>query len=207
MKYFLILLAAAIPAGVTVSHAQTAQSRAKAPPPKRAALFIGQGAGQTSWLPQTKMMPTGDDIEKLAGKLSSRLRNIDAFGLSTFPREDDSPIIEDSIYRETPKITLNQALQTLKINGVNLHRKEFLIGGRQAGEGDVVELSFKGEIFQAQVTEVAATELLFRDLQRDETGVLKHNLVPQLAMEPLQKTLTQFESRMTPMEPAPPAKP
>lgn len=207
MNRFFILLTVLLYAGMTEAHAQAAQGKTKTPPTKREALFIGAGSSSVSWLPKTEMLPKADDIEKQAGKLSSRLRNIDPFGLSTFPREDDSPIIEDNIYRETPKITLNQALQTLKINGVNLHRKEFLIGGRQAGEGDVVELSFKGEIFQAQVTEVAATQLLFRDLQRDETGVLKHDLIPQLAMEPLQKAVTQFEGRMTPMEPASPEKP
>lgn len=171
----------------------------------RVALFAGNGTG--SWLPKTEILPKADVIESQAQKLSTRLRNIDPFGLSTFPREDDSPIIEDDVYRATPKLTLNQALQTLKINGVNLQRKEFLIGGRQAAEGDVIELAFKGEVFQAQVLEVSETQLLFRDLQRDETGVLKHDIIPQLAIEPLQKVASKFESRMTPVEPLPPAKP
>lgn len=186
-------------------QAQTAKP--KTPAPARKALFIGKGSNSGPWMPKAEMLPTAGDIENLAGKLSSRMRNIDPFGLSPFPREDDLPIVEDDIYRETPKVTLNQALQTLKINGVNLKRKEFLIGGRQAGEGDVLELTFRGEIFQAQILEVTETELLFRDLQREETGVLKHKLIPQLAIEPLQKIASQFESRMTPMEPAPTQKP
>ncbi|WP_176159221.1 hypothetical protein [Prosthecobacter debontii] len=189
-----------------VAPAQASKSTTKSKPaPVRGSLFIGND--KSPWLPRTTLLPTAASIETRAQKLSSRQRNLDAFGLSTFPREDDAPIIEEDVYRATPKITLNQALQTLKINGVNLQRRQFLIGGRQAEEGDVIELSFKNEIFQAQVVEVNATELHFRDLQRDETGVLKHTIIPQLNIEPLQKVVSQFESRMTPMEPSTPDKP
>jgi hypothetical protein len=100
----------------------------------------------------------------------------------------------------TPKVTLNQALQTLKINGVNLKNKEFLIGGRNACEGDVIELAYKTEIFQAQVVEVGAIEIQFRDLQRQEVGVLRHSIIPNLEIEPLQSVASRLESRMTPME-------
>ena len=205
MKPIFLILCALLLAGSALAQTPPAKAKPKVPLPKRAALFMGKGT--VPWLPKIDLLPAAPAIEAQAVKLSSRQRNIDPFGLSTFPREDDSPVVEDDIYRVTPKVTLNQALQTLKINGVNLHRKEFLIGGRQACEGDVVELMYKDEIFQAQVTEVTASELLFRDLQRDETGVLKHDLVPQLAIEPLQKIASQFESRLTPMEPAPADKP
>ncbi|HRH98855.1 MAG TPA: hypothetical protein PLB55_23140 [Prosthecobacter sp.] len=181
------------------------QAQTKPAAPRRAALFIGNGSA--SWLPRTELLPKAESIEAQAKKLGVRQRNMDPFGLSTFPREDDAPVITEDVYRATPKITLNQALQTLKINGVNLPRKEFLIGGRRAAEGDVIELAFKGEVFLAQVIEVGATQLHFRDLQRDETGVLKHDILPHLSIEPLQKIASQLESRMTPVEPAPPAKP
>lgn len=189
-------------------QAQTAKSTSK-PKPKtsafRGGLFVGND--KSPWLPKTELLPTVATIETQAQKLSSRKRNVDPFGLSTFPREDDAPIIEEDVYRATPKITLNQALQTLKINGVNLQRRQFLIGGRQAEEGDVIELLFKNETFQAQVVEVNANELHFRDLQRNETGVLQHSIIPQLAIEPLQKVVSQFERRMTPLEPITPDKP
>jgi hypothetical protein len=181
------------------------QAQTKPAAPGRAALFIGNGSA--SWLPRTELLPKAESIEAQAKKLGVRQRNMDPFGLSTFPREDDAPVITEDVYRATPKITLNQALQTLKINGVNLPRKEFLIGGRRAAEGDVIELAFKGEVFLAQVIEVGTTQLHFRDLQRDETGVLKHDILPHLSIEPLQKIASQLEGRMTPVEPAPPAKP
>ncbi|MDI1314138.1 hypothetical protein [Prosthecobacter sp.] len=192
-------------AAVTPALAQTKAAAAKPSAVKRAPLFIGNGSA--SWLPRSDLLPSAEAIEAQAKKIGVRQRNLDPFGLSTFPREDDAPVITEDVYRATPKITLNQALQTLKINGVNLLRKEFLIGGRRAAEGDVIELAFKGEVFQAQVLEVGATQLHFRDIQRDESGVLKHDILPHLSIEPLQKIAAQMESRMTPMEPTQPAKP
>ncbi len=203
-KILLILILVASSLSATFVKAQTTPAK-KASTPKRAALFVGNGSA--SWLPRTDLLPGADAIEAEAKKLGVRKRNMDPFGLSTFPREDDAPVVTEDIYRATPKITLNQALQTLKINGVNLQKKEILIGGRQAAEGDVVELVFKGEVFMAQVVEVGAAQLMFRDLQRNETGVLRHDILPQLAIEPLQKIASQFESRMTPVEPKPSTKP
>lgn len=203
-KILLILILVVGSLSTTLVKAQNAPAK-KAATPKRAALFVGNGSA--SWLPRTDLLPSADAIEAEAKKLGVRKRNMDPFGLSTFPREDDAPVVTEDIYRATPKITLNQALQTLKINGVNLQKKEILIGGRQAAEGDVVELVFKGEVFMAQVVEVGAAQLLFRDLQRNETGVLRHDILPQLAIEPLQKIASQFESRMTPVEPKPSTKP
>lgn len=188
-----------------MAHAQPAQAQRKpAPVPQRLALFTGTGP-TTPWLPKTDILPTGEGVEKLAQKLSSRMRNIDPFGLQTFPREDAQPVLEDDGLRTTQRVTLNQALQTLKINGVNLKKKEFLIGGRNAFEGDVVELSYKGEVFQAQVVEVNGTQILFRDLQRNETGVLPHSVVPNVEFEPMRNIASRVEGRMTPLETAKPA--
>lgn len=200
----LILGLVATFAGTAFLNAQSAAATRKPPLPKRAPLFFGNGSG-VGGLPKSTMLPTTAEIEALGEKLSSRQRNMDPFGLSTFPRENDQPILEDETLRITQRITLNQALQTLKINGVNLKRKEFLIGGRNAYEGDVIELAFKAEVFQAQVIEVSATQILFRNLQRDETGVLPISIIPHLDIEPLHNVASRFESRMTPMEPPTPS--
>ncbi|MDB6006382.1 MAG: hypothetical protein JWR15_3369 [Prosthecobacter sp.] len=153
-------------------------------PPKRAELFVGNGSA--SWLPKTTILPSSGDVEILAAKLGSRLRNIDPFGLSTFPREGDQPATPASPFRRTERITLNQALKTLKLTGISLDKKELLIGGHTVREGDVLMLSFKDEVFLAQIVEMNDTQILFRDVKRQEAGVLQHSLVPHLDMEPMQ---------------------
>lgn len=174
---------------------------------KRGRLFLGSDSKGVAWLPKTELLPNEQAMETGAQKLGARLRNIDPLGVPTFPREDDTPLFEEEPLRETPRVTLNQALQTLRLNGVSTGRKEFLIGGRNVFEGDVIELLFKGEVFQAQVVEVGYAELRFRDLIRGETGVLPHNLVPRLALEPLRRAAPLLDGKAFPMEPAKPDSP
>jgi hypothetical protein len=197
----LMLLAILLAPGMIL--AQPAKPARPGAAPKRIALFFG-GERSVAGV-KSELLPTTEQVEALAEKLNSRQRNVDPFGLATFPRDEDQPVLEDEILRAAPKITLNQALQTLKINGVNLKEKQFLIGGRNACEGDVIELAYKTEVFQAQVLEVGPTEIQFRDLQRQESGVLQHSVIPKLQIEPMQDVASRFESRMTPMEPQTPS--
>ncbi|QIF04765.1 hypothetical protein [Roseimicrobium sp. ORNL1] len=177
---------------------------AKAPSgPVKKAPFVGNEAG---WLPRVKCLPSAADVDAAAQKLSSRTRAVDPFSVATFPREDDKPQTDENENRPTLRITLNQALQTLKLNGINLTQKEFLIGGRNVYEGDVVELSYKNEIFQALCVEINATEIVFRDLQRGDVGIMPHNMIPKLPLEPMRKVASSLEPRWAPMEPATPPK-
>jgi hypothetical protein len=166
--------------------------------------FVG---AEAAWLPKgLKSLPSAQEVELKAEKLSSRARALDPFAVSTFPREEDAVVVDENAARPTFRITLNQALQTLKLNGINLSQKEFLIGGRNVYEGDVLELSFKNEMFQALVVEVNATEIVFRDLQRGDVGIMPHNMVPKLQLEPMRKVASSLEPKWTPMEPATPLK-
>jgi hypothetical protein len=205
MKYIILAAFAVLITSAGVLNAQTASKAAKAAAPPRKNLFVGSDT--PGLLPLNKITPTADELEIAAQKLSGRLRNQDPFDLATFPSEEAvQPVLDDELPRATVRITLNQALQTLKINGVNLVGKEFLIGGRNAFEGDVIELSFKGELFQAEVMEVAATQIVFRDLQRNETGVLSHKAVPNLSIEPMKSRASPLIDKMTPMETSPSGK-
>jgi hypothetical protein len=205
MIFFILAASAVLITSAGALNTQNGSKAAKAASPQRQNLFVGSET--PGLLPLNKITPTSGELEIAAQKLSGRLRNQDPFDLATFPSEDAAqPILDDELPRATVRITLNQALQTLKINGVNLVGKEFLIGGRNAFEGDVIELSFKGELFQAEVMEVAATQIVFRDLQRNETGVLSHKAVPNLSLEPMKSKASTLIDRMTPMETNTPGK-
>lgn len=179
-----------------------ATSRKAAPAKPRAKeLFIG--SSNASGALKIAILPTASDLETQAQKLSSRLRNVDPFGLSTFPREDEAVPAPDAPERPTERITLNQALQTLRITGINLSTKEVLIGGRSIFEGDVMMLSFKNEVFLAQVQQIGTTQILFRDLKRQESGALPHTLLPHLELEPMQSRSRKdsLEGKVTAIEP------
>jgi hypothetical protein len=181
--------------------APAGQPAKKKTPPKRMALFTGYGT--SSWLPKASILPSAEDIETAARKLSSRERNMDPFSLPTFPREEDlRAATVATVDRQTERVTLNQALQSLKVTGINLDKKEILFRGRNVYQGDVMVLSFKDQVFYAQVVDINGTQILFRDVKRQETGVLPHTLLPHLELEPLQKRagLTGLEGRVSPME-------
>jgi hypothetical protein len=166
-------------------------------PPKREQLFIGSGT--ITWLPNTSILPTAAAIETEARKLSSRVRNMDPFGLPTFPTEETMQPAEPQFDRPAQRITLNQALQSLKVTGINLDKKEILFRGRNVYQGDVMVIAYRNEVFLAEVLDVGATQILFRDVKRLETGVLPHTLVPHLELEPVRKN-PGLEGKVSPME-------
>lgn len=143
------------------------------------------------------------EIDNRAQKLGARQRNIGPFGLRMFPVEEQAASTPSTIARAADRVTLNQALQTLRLNGINLAHKEFLIGARNVFVGDALELAFKGEVFIAEVVEVGPTQIVFKDNARKETGVMSHHLVQQFALEPLQDNRRKAALRemLTPMEP------
>lgn len=187
--------------GAQEGSAQMAQTSKKVLAPQRVELFIGQGSA--GWLPKSPLLPSAKEVENTAQKLGARLRNVDSFGLQMFPREEEASPTENGILRPAEKITLNQALQTLKVTGINLDKREFLLGARNVFQGDSLELFFKNEVFVAEVVEVTASQILFRDRQRQETGVLALSLVHRLILEPLQKRPSEarLEGKVTRMEP------
>lgn len=182
----------------TFSAYSQAPDRSSTTEPKRTNLFVGNDT--SGLMPINTILPKAADIESAAEKLSSRLRNQDPFGLETYPTDEVKPIVEDIEPRATARVTLNQALQTLKINGVNLAQREILIGGRNAFVGDVLELSFRDQLFQAQLIEVGASQIIFHDIQRKETGVLQHSVVPNLLIEPMREAASPLVDKMTPIE-------
>lgn len=176
------------------------------PPPKaqqqaRVELFVG--IGSANWLPQSNLLPTAKEIDNQAKKLGSRQRNMGPFGLRMFPVEDEAAPAVSHITRTADRVTLNQALQTLRVNGLNLEQKEFLIGARNVFAGDALEISFKGEVFVAEVVEVGPLQIIFRDNAKQETGILAHNIVHHLALEPLQTRPRKgrLQGKLSPMEP------
>ena len=180
--------------------AQTANPQKTVAAGKRAQWFVGNE--KVSGLSGGTLLPTAAEIDASAQKLSARLRNVGPFGLPMFPAQEEIASTEVSVVRHTQKITLNQALQSLRVTAMNLERREFLIGARNIFQGDVMEVRFRDEIFAAEVVAVTATQIDFLDRQRQETGVLLHGLGRQLVLEPLQPRAREarLAGKVAPME-------
>ena len=190
-----------IAAGGAEAQAQATTTPARKPGTRAKELFIGSDTAGAQF--KSSILPTATDLESMAQKLNGRLRNVDPFGVSTFPRDAESLPPSDAPVRPTERVTLNQALQTLRLTGINIATKEVLIAGRSVFEGDVMMLSFKNELFLAQILQVGPSQILFRDLKRQETGALPHTLLPHLEMEPMQNRTRKdsLEGKVTAIEP------
>jgi len=187
-----------------LSTSGTAQSPVvskKAQPPVRTELFVGNGSA--AWLPQSASIPSAREIDNRAQKLGARQRNLEPFGSRMFPVDEQAVAVSPNVARAADRVTLNQALQTLQITGINLEQREFLIGARNVYVGDSLELSFKGEVFLAEVVEVGPVQVVFKDNARQETGVMSHHLVQRFALEPLSSKprSAALQHMLTPMEP------
>lgn len=191
-----LLLVAATTTVTVRGEDTTVESPNQRPAAPQEPLFFGKDSA--TWLPKTESMLSGEDVEQIAQKLSSRSRNLDPFGVAVFPSEDAAPEEGKSSSRPTPKVTLNQALQTLKLNGVNLAQKAFLVGGRSVFEGDVIELAFREEVFQALVVDVGAQQIEFRDLEREETGMIPHSMFRRLELQRYEPVSPSLKKRMIP---------
>lgn len=202
----LMLCVVILAAGVTSAAGQKAQPPVKAAAAGKRAPELFVGSGSSAWLPKSTVLPTASNLEARAQKLRSRLRNVDPFVLSTFPREEDARPTPNAPERPTERVTLNQALQTLRVTGINIATKEMLIGGRNVFEGDVMMLSFRDEVFLAEVLQVGPAQILFRDIKRQETGALSHSLLPHLEMEPMQNRASKdsLQGKVTAIEPLTP---
>lgn len=206
MNFFRFVTAAALATAAITLGAPAPETPEGKAAEKAKPLFFG--IDTANWLPKAPSLPKAGDVEVLAQRLGSRVRNVDPFGVPTFPREDTLPlIVDEDPVRPTPKLTLNQALQTLKLNAVNLDTREFIIGARSVFEGDVIELSFRGELFRALVVEVGATAVVFRDIDRAETGLMPHAMVRNLRLEPMQTTNSRLAPHLAPLEPPSPPNP
>lgn len=180
--------------------AQTPKPPAQGVSGNRVQWFVGNE--KVTGLSGGVLLPTAAEIDARAQKLSARLRNAGPFGLPMFPSQEDIAPADPSVVRPTQKIMLNQALQSLRVTAINLARREFLIGARNIFQGDVIEIIFLNEVFSAEVLAVTATQIEFRDSQRQETGVLLHGLGRHLILEPLQNRAREarLAGKAAPME-------
>jgi len=205
-----LLAALAAVGGAPMASGQAVGGRPPAAPAAPTVeLFFG--LDQATWLPRLTtggVVPrAGVDLEKRAAASAFRQRNQDVFGLRMYPREEVVVPREEQtprVARTIERVTLNEALQTLTPNGVNLARREMLLGGRTARVGDALHLTYKGQTFLAEILEVGLTEIRFRDVKRRENGVLPHECVPLFAPEKLTRRRLDPErlpGKVSPMEP------
>jgi hypothetical protein len=153
-------------------------------PPSAASHVPASGASAAS--PFLNVLRLGESATQVAtheSHLLSRTRGIDPFGIAIrgpykglppvaqHPVEQPSPLNLAAAAAKVP--TLEKAVQSLSIGGVNVREREILIGSRAVHEGDLLVLESGGSQFVAWVQSVEESGVMFCDVD-----LQKHILKP-----------------------------
>ena len=84
MTFFRTIPAAALATAATTLAAPVPKTPGSKPAEKAKPLFFG--IDTATWLPKAPSLPKASDVEVLAQRLGSRVRNVDPFGVPTFRR-------------------------------------------------------------------------------------------------------------------------
>lgn len=122
-------------------------------------------------------------IASLASRLAVTKRTTDPFGQIQDPAAKPAvaPVAKNSTNR-APAATakpLSEIVKQLKVTTVMPAEGKFLVGTRSISRGDSFPLGFQGKHYRVQVVDVSAQRILFRDLDTEENGELRLDVMPQ----------------------------
>jgi hypothetical protein len=111
-----------------------------------------------------------------------RGRATDPFGQLQDPNA--KRIIKTSSTKTPHRVTQVQAtpfadiVRLIKVTTIMPKDKSFLIGTRSIKQGDAIPLNYRGKTFRVEVSSVNSHQIDFRNLDNNETGSLKLDIMP-----------------------------
>lgn len=131
--------------------------------------------------------PLGMDAKsrQLVEKLRNRNRDIDPFGCAMNPAKKAALVIEAPPIpeKEEPapeRTSLELALQSLSVNGVNPDAKTVLMGARRYHLGDHLVVQHNETKFRLELSAVSLESITFSDLESGQKAVHQLAIAPQL---------------------------
>jgi hypothetical protein len=129
----------------------------------------------------------GGDTDAYLASIASRLaitkRATDPFGQIQDPAAKPAQTaVAKTPANRTPAVTakpLNEVVKQIKVTAVMPAEGKFLVGTRSISRGDSFPLGFQGKHYRVEVVDVSAQRILFRDLETEEAGELRLDVMPQ----------------------------
>lgn len=163
-------------------------SKPVASPPTSAARKDASTAGKST--PSSSVLPSrfvGEAdfepyISSLAGQLSMKVRATDPFGQLQDPNA--KPVIKSSVAKNTKRQVQVQAtpfpeiIKRITVNTIMPRDRKFLIGPRTYKQGGTLSIIHRGKTILAQITDVSARQIDFRNSETGETATLKIEALP-----------------------------
>lgn len=176
-------------AGIAMS--QSAGSVGAKPPaapassaPKKEVAAGGKNAAASTILPSRFVGEAEYEpyINSLTAQLSMKVRTTDPFGQLQDPNA--KPVIKSSVAKNTKRQVQVQAtpfpdiIKRISVNTIMPRERKFLIGPRTYKQGGTLSIIHRGKTILAQITDVSARQIDFRNSETGETATLRIEALP-----------------------------
>ncbi len=117
-------------------------------------------------------------VESQAASFLIQKQVTDPFGFVQDPAKAQKTESTDSVavVQRTP---LSEIVRLISITAIMPRSQSFLMDSRSIKQGDILPLSYKGSKIKAQVTEVSAQKVSFKNTDTGETASRKIDFMPQ----------------------------
>lgn len=123
-----------------------------------------------------------DYIAIVAKSFNMKDREVDPFGQYQDPEAKPitKPTIRSTSERAAPEALtpFSEIVGKIPVSTVIPGEKQFLVGTRMFGLGDTLPLAFRGRTIRVQITAVTSRGITFKNLETQEIGVRKLDLLP-----------------------------
>lgn len=141
--------------------------------------------GPTTTTPSRFVGPAELDayVQSLTSVLSIGNRTTDPFGQPQDPAA--KPIIKNPVVKSTQRTPQLQAtpfseiVRLLVVNTIMPGERRFLVGTRSISQGDHIPFTYRGRQIRVEVMEVNSRQILFRNVDTNETASIRMKLLPE----------------------------
>lgn len=172
------LLAGLLLAPLFAAAAEDAAAPAAMPPPSAAEAPAPRGQGAARFAGAE----VKGYVESLGARFAIRARALDPFGQNQDP--DAKPVVKRTVAKGAQRAAVTatpfaEIVGYLQIAMVMPSERRFVLEGRTLGAGDQLALTFHNTRIEAEVIEVSAARIVFRNVATGETGAHRLDLLPQ----------------------------
>jgi hypothetical protein len=152
--------------------------------PKKEAAANGKNTAASTILPSRFVGEAEYEpyINSLTAQLSMKVRTTDPFGQLQDPNA--KPVIKSSVAKNTKRQVQVQTtpfpdiIKRISVNTIMPRERKFLIGPRTYKQGGSLSIIHRGKTILAQITDVSARQIDFRNSETGETATLRIEALP-----------------------------
>lgn len=115
-------------------------------------------------------------------RLSTTTRTRDPFGIG-MTEDIEVKALAKELPNELKAVavpTLDDALRSLRISGVDAEKRQAFVGARPLYEGETLTVRHKGASFSARILQVTARSIIWEDVKTGVRSIVRLSLIPNI---------------------------